>query len=129
MFRPLALMLALIGLHSFSNAVAQTPTAEPTTTTVKEETKKDVATQAPADPSGTWKWQYQFGDNKMDAKLNLDWNGKKLTGKYTAREVASEIRDGKLEKDQLSFSTRREINGNEFEVKFNGQVKQDEILG
>jgi hypothetical protein len=65
----------------------------------------------------------------MDARLKLDWNGKKMTGKYTAREAASDIRDAKLEKDELSFITRREFNGNEFEIQFKGQVKQDEIVG
>ena len=65
----------------------------------------------------------------MDAKLKLDWDGKKLTGKYTAREATSDIRDAKLEKNELSFTTLRDINGNEFEIAFKGQVKEDEIVG
>src|SRR3990172_3168340 len=132
MFRYRAITLTLIVLQSLWIAAVIAQTAEETTQ-VKEETKTEAKTEtakeSPADPSGTWKWQYQFGDNPMDAKLKLNWDGKKLTGKYTARDAASEIRDGKLAKDELSFTTLREINGNEFEIEFKGQVKQDEIVG
>jgi hypothetical protein len=134
MFRQCALLWTLIiGLQSCWVVAARAQTTEPAKVPAKEEPKKVAAKEAtkegPADPSGTWKWQYQFGDNKMDAKLKLNWDGKKLTGKYTARDATSDIHDAKLEKDQLSFTTVREINGNEFEIEFKGQVKQDQIVG
>lgn len=129
-----SILLTLIGFQGFWFAAAALAQATVQVTELaKEESKPPTAQEsskeATADPSGTWKWQYQFGDNKMDAKLKLDWDGKKVTGKYTAREATSEIRDAKLEKDQLSFTTLRDINGNEFEIAFNGQVKPDEIVG
>lgn len=129
MFRHRALTLSFIALPCMWIAAAQAQTAEQVKDPAKEEAKKETAKEAPADPSGTWKWQFEFGENKMDAKLKLDWNGKKMTGKYTARDASSDIRDAKLEKDELSFSTLREFNGNEFEIQFKGQVKQDEIIG
>jgi hypothetical protein len=107
-----------------AKASAQTGGEAPTPPVV--ETTEQAAA---VDPSGTWKWQYQFGDNTMDAKLKLHWDGKRLTGKYTARNVTSEIRDAKIAKDQVSFSTVRNFNGNEFEIDFKGQLKPDDIVG
>ena len=129
MFRHRALTLTLMGLQSLCIAAALAQTAEQVKEPAKEDATRDAAKEAVSDPSGTWKWQYLLGDAPMDAKLKLNWDGKKLTGKYTAREVTSDIRDAKLEKNELSFSTLRDFNGNEFEIQFKGQVKQDEIAG
>lgn len=133
MFCRRACVVTFIGLQGFWIAAAIGQVTEQVSEAAKEEAIKEapkvVQSDAAADPSGNWKWQYEFGENKMDAQLKLDWDGKKLTGKYTAREATSEIRDAKLEKDALSFSTVRTINGNDFEIKFRGQLKADEIVG
>jgi hypothetical protein len=114
----LALLLLLaVKIAAIETAVAQTETAAE---------KKEAA---PVDPTGTWKWEYSFNDNAVEGKLKLKWDDKKLVGKYTAFDNTTDIGDVKLEKDQLSFTTKREFNGNEFVVKFNGQVKPDDIEG
>jgi hypothetical protein len=89
----------------------------------------DAAKPAPADPTGTWKWQRTFNDNNVEFSLKLIWNGKELTGKYSAFNNTSDIERAKLEKDQISFVAQREFNGNQFEVKFDGKVAPDELHG
>jgi hypothetical protein len=84
---------------------------------------------SPVDPTGTWIWDYTFGDNPAEFKLKLDWDGKKLSGTYTAFERTSEIEQAKLDKDQLSFAVKREFNGEEFVVDFEGKAEPDEING
>jgi hypothetical protein len=88
--------------------------------------KKDAAT---VDPTGTWKWDVEFGDNTAEFELKLQWDGKKLTGKYTAFDNTTDIAEAKLEKDQLSFVDKREFNGNEVVAEFAGKVKPDDIEG
>src|SRR5262245_22398526 len=91
--------------------------------------ESDSKTVAPPDPTGTWKWERKFNDNKAQFSLKLNWDGKRLTGKYSAFNNTSDIEDAKLEKDQLSFLAKREFNGNKFEVKFNGKVEPDDLVG
>ena len=89
-----------------------------------------VATESkPADPSGSWKWEYTFNDNTAEFHLRLDWDGDKLTGKYTAFDNTTDIAETKLEADKLSFIANREFNGNQFVVHFDGKVESDDIVG
>jgi hypothetical protein len=121
-------MLGMLGLQAALTgvAIAQAAVAtEPVATAVEKEA-------GPVDPTGTWKWDYAFNDNTSEFKLKLKWddkNEKKLTGTYTAFDNTSAIEEVKLEKDQLSFVTKREFNGNEFVVHFQGTTKPDEING
>jgi hypothetical protein len=65
----------------------------------------------------------------MEFALSLNWDGKKLGGKYTSFGNTVKIEEGKLEKDAVSFAVRPEFNGFEMLVKFNGTVAKDEIKG
>ena len=93
-----------------------------------------------ADPNGTWSWTMQGrgGANanpdapvrKVTLKLKAD--GEKLTGTIAQpagrgggdgaaaapREV--EISDGKVKGDEISFSVKREFQGNAMVIKYNG---------
>ena len=51
------------------------------------ETKEAAA----VDPSGPWKWEYDFNGNVVEFKWKLNWDGKKLTGKYTAFDNTTDI--------------------------------------
>jgi hypothetical protein len=124
--RLLCSTLWMIGLHLALGDAANAQTAATTETTAVAAEKKDAA---PVDPTGTWKWEYDFGDNTSEFKLKLKWYDKKLAGQYTAFDNTTEIEKVKLEKDQLSFVTTREFNENKFEVHFQGTVKPDEING
>jgi hypothetical protein len=124
--RLLCSTLWMIGLHVALGDVANAQTAATTESTSIAAEKKDAA---PVDPTGTWKWDYSFNDTTSEFKLKLDWDGKKLGGKYTAFDRTTDIEDGKVDKDQVSFVVKREFNGQEFVVNFKGQTKPDEING
>jgi hypothetical protein len=106
-------------------AQAQTETATAGLSSATEDKTQD----APADPTGTWQWEYSNNDNTIEFEVKLNWDGKKLNGKYTAFDETTDIENAKLEKDQLSFVTKREFNGNEIVATFNGSVKPDDIEG
>jgi|GEM_PF-723443 len=87
---------------------------------------------APADPTGSWKWDFDAPDgNKLQFTLKLKWDGKKLEGSYSnsAFENTAKVEDGKIDKDAVSFVVRQEFFGNSFVSKFNGKVAKDEIKG
>jgi hypothetical protein len=89
------------------------------------------------DPSGTWTWTMQArggggGERKMTLKLKTE--GDKVTGTLSApgRDGTprdTEIADGKLKGDEVSFTVTREFNGNKMTSKYNGTVTADSIKG
>jgi hypothetical protein len=85
---------------------------------------------AAADPSGSWKWDFESPDGqKLAFVLKLKSDGKKITGKYTAFENTVDVQDAKVDKDTLTFAVRQDLGGFQSEVKFNGKVAKDEIKG
>jgi hypothetical protein len=107
--------LLLIGLFS-GVAAAQETAAE--------------AKAAAVDPSGTWSWEYSFNDDEpAEFSLKLNWDGKQLTGKYTAFENTTDIEEAKFEDGNLSFISKREFNGNKFTVHFDGKAEPNDIIG
>lgn len=97
--------------------------------TAKPEVAPPAEASAPADPTGSWEWEYNFNDNVAEFFLTLDRDGDRVTGEYTAFDNTTDIEETKLVKDELSFMAKREFNGNEFVVHFNGKVKPDDIIG
>ena len=90
-----------------------------------------------ADATGTWTWS-RPGRNGAEAQkmtLNLKADGEKLTGAVTspgrqgAEPVKTEISDGKVKGDEISFSVTREYNGNKMTTKYSGTVTADTIKG
>ena len=90
-----------------------------------------------ADPTGTWTWTMQRpggggGERTMTLKLKVE--GDKVTGTLTSpgrngQTRDTEISDGKLKGDQLSFSVTREFNGNKMTQKYNATISADSIKG
>jgi len=94
------------------------------------------AEDSKADASGTWTWTMagrQGGaDRKFTAKLKVD--GDKVTGKVSFPARGGEMRDtdiqdGKIKGDEISFSTSREMNGNTITTKYSGKITGDTIKG
>ncbi len=82
------------------------------------------------DPTGTWKWEMTFGDQKREQTLKLKLEGTKLTGVMLGRDNAENpISDAKLEKDEISFTYTRERNGQKFTSKYKGKISGDKIKG
>ncbi len=83
------------------------------------------------DPSGTWRWEYDFGGETMKdlVRLNLSKDNK-LVGHYKGREnKLIEIKDAKIEGDALSFLLTLDFQGTAIKLEFKGKVKGDEIDG
>jgi hypothetical protein len=82
------------------------------------------------DPTGSYKWEYSFNDNPSEFSLKLNWDGKELSGTYTAFNNTTEIEETKFTPDnKISFLANREFNGNKFTVHFDGELKPEEIVG
>ncbi len=98
-----------------------------------------VATQAEdkkADATGSWSWTVTGRNGGADRvnKLTLKAEGDKLTGKLSApgregQNTDTEIKDGKVEGDSISFNVVREFNGNSSTIKYTGKVSADKITG
>jgi hypothetical protein len=102
-----------------------------------------------ADATGTWTWTMQprggqGGDAPQPRKitLKLKAEGEKLTGSVTSpfgrrggqggdaqQPTPTEISDGKVKGDEVSFSVVREFNGNKFTQKYSGKLDGDTIKG
>ena len=85
--------------------------------------------------------------NPRKTTLKLKADGEKLTGTLTQpmgggrrggaggaaaaapEPTPIEISDGKVKGDEISFSVKREFNGNAFVTKYNGKVDGDKITG
>src|SRR3954466_5136035 len=88
-------------------------------------------------PDGTWTWSVpgRNGGDPRTSTLKLKSDGDKLAGKISppgrqggkARET--DIEDGKIKGDEVSFKVVREFNGNKFTSKYNGKVSGDSIKG
>lgn len=104
----------------------------------------EVAVSADAkvvDPSGTWKWEVDFGGNKIDNALRIEAKEGKLSGTLQSifenappdapAEMSAPVKidEGKIEGDKISYSVTRSFNGNEFTVTYAGVVSGEEIEG
>jgi len=83
-----------------------------------------------ADPTGTWKWSVERNGQTFETTLKLKHEGGKLTGTVSGRNnTETEIEDGKVDGDEVSFKVTREFNGNKFVQKYKGKVSADAIKG
>ena len=82
------------------------------------------------DPTGTWKWEVTFNDQKREQTLKLKLEGEKLTGVMIGRDNAeTAIEDAKLVKEEISFKYVRERNGQKSTSVYKGKIEGDKIKG
>ncbi len=93
-----------------------------------------------ADASGTWKWTLQGrgggggGGATREMTLTLVAKDGKVTGKLSmpgrdGGTMDSEISNGSIKGDVVSFTIEREFNGNKFVSKYTGKLAGDTITG
>ena len=86
-----------------------------------------------ADATGKWTWKMaaRGGGEAREVSLTLKQDGEKLTGKLGGGQNATEIKDGKIDKDgTLSFTvTRKGRNDQEMTSKYSGKLDGDTIKG
>src|ERR1044072_8793360 len=86
--------------------------------------------RAADDPTGTWKWETNFGGKTRENTLKLKLDGDKLTGTMLGRDnQENPIENGSYKDGKVSFTYTREFNNNKFTSKYNGEVKGDAITG
>lgn len=81
-----------------------------------------------ADPSGVWKASMPGRDGgTMEMTFTLKAEGEKVTGTMSSRWGDTEISDGKVAGDVVSFKVKREFNGNAMVITYTGTVAGSEI--
>ncbi len=80
------------------------------------------------DPSGTWRREYDWYDTRIDEviRLNLKEDGK-VVGTLLRNDAASEIKNGKLKGNELSFSVSNDYQGTAWITMYTGIIKRDKI--
>jgi hypothetical protein len=81
-----------------------------------------------ADFNGKWSAEFdtQIGAQKYTYEFHVD--GAKLTGKAINEERgATEIQDGKIDGDNITFVEVIDFNGNQIKITYTGKIEGDEI--
>ncbi|HWF45730.1 MAG TPA: hypothetical protein VG168_01890 [Bryobacteraceae bacterium] len=81
-----------------------------------------------ADVTGKWTGEMEGRNGqKREVSLNLKADGDKLTGSVAGRGGDTDISNGKIDGDTVSFDVVREFNGNSMTLHYTGHVSGDEI--
>jgi|SRR5208283_2381065 len=85
-----------------------------------------------ADASGKWTFEQEGRNGTMQVTLNLKIDGSGLTGSVSqpGREgntMETPITDGKADGNNISFTVKREFNGNSFVTTYKGTLDGDSL--
>jgi hypothetical protein len=81
-----------------------------------------------ADVTGKWVAQVPGRDGQTrETTFNLKAEGEKLTGTVSGMRGDNEITDGKISGDEISFTVKLSIQGNEITLLYKGKISGDEI--
>jgi hypothetical protein len=82
------------------------------------------------DPVGTWKCEYQIGDQKLTSTLTIKKDGDKLAGTMSwPNQKETNLKDLKLKDGTLTFSAVRKIMDNEIPVEYTLTIDGDKLKG
>ena len=83
-----------------------------------------------ADPVGTWKCEYEIGDQKRTAELTVKKDGDKLAGTMSWPDQKGEkLKDVKLKDGTLTFSAVRKFMDNEIPIDYTLKIDGDKFKG
>ena len=83
-----------------------------------------------ANVAGTWEWTTMRQDQEQKHSIKLKQEGDKVTGVYVPpRGDEVELKDVKLDGNEISFAITRTVQNNERTIKYNGTVEGDTIKG
>jgi hypothetical protein len=80
-----------------------------------------------ADVSGKWTANVETPRGTQTLTFDLHVDGANLTGTITSPRGTSDIKDGKVDGDSLSFNQAVSFNGNDFTINYTGKVDGDTI--
>lgn len=88
-----------------------------------------TATREKRDLSGKWTSIFKRSDGTpMESNLQLKQTGDKLSGTQSFNENESEIREGKVQGNEVSFSTVRERDGRTVTTKYRGKIQANNTI-
>jgi len=83
-----------------------------------------------ADPVGTWKCEYNIGDQKRTSTLMIKKDGDKLTGTMSwPDQKDTPLKDVKSKDGELTFSAERVLGDNRFNIEYKFMVNGDALKG
>jgi hypothetical protein len=86
--------------------------------------------QEKADPIGTWKCEYQIGEQKRTSTLTIKMDGDKLAGTMSwPDQKETNLKDVKLKDADLTFSAERVLGDNKFNVEYKFTITGDKLKG
>ena len=89
-----------------------------------------AADEKAADPVGTWKLEYEIGDQQRTATLTITKDGDKLAGTMDwADQKDAKLKDVKLKDAELTFSAERVIGDNKIPVDYKLAIDGDKLKG
>jgi hypothetical protein len=98
------------------------------TRALKWEAKRDTAKAAAA--SGNWNTALILGDgNRIEGTLKLKQDGDKLTGATVRNENETQIQDGTISGDEITFTVVRDRDGRKVTAKYKGKITGDTVKG
>jgi len=81
-----------------------------------------------ADFNGKWTAQFDTQVGQQNYTYEFHVEGAKLTGKAINEQFGStDIQDGKIEGDNITFTELLNFNGNELKITYTGKIDGDEI--
>ncbi len=80
-----------------------------------------------ADVSGKWNGTFETPRGTQNIAFDFHVDGTTLTGKVTTQRGESDITDGKVDGDNISFTQNVSFNGNDFKISYTGKVAGDSI--
>jgi len=89
-----------------------------------------VAQGEKAHPVGTWKCEYEIGDQKRMSTLTIKKDGDKLAGTMSwPDQKETKLKDVKLKGGDLTFSAERVFMENKFTVEYKLTINGDKLKG
>ncbi len=83
-----------------------------------------------ADPIGTWKCEYEIGDQKRMSTLTITKDGDKLAGTMSwPDQKETKLKDVKLKDGDLTFSAERVLMDNKYNVEYKFTITGDKLKG
>lgn len=80
-------------------------------------------------PEGEWKWDLAFGEFRSNYSADLKLDGRKVSGKVKSRDREYDVKQGRWQSGELTFTVERERDGVEIISKYRGKIEGDAIKG
>ena len=82
------------------------------------------------DPVGTWKCEYEIGNQKRTSTLTIKKDGDKLAGTMSwPDQKETNLKDLKFKDGTLTFSAVRKLMGNEIPVEYKLTIDGEKLKG